>query len=42
MADDGSPRTSDPILSISSIMITGFIDPASRMARTIVPGMAPT
>jgi hypothetical protein len=37
----GSPRKSAPILSISSINITGFIDSASRSERMIVPGIAP-
>ena len=37
----GSPRKSAPILSISSIMKTGLREPASRRARTIVPGIAP-
>ena len=41
MALDGSPRKSAPILSISSIMNTGLREPASRRARTIVPGIAP-
>ncbi len=37
----GSPRKSAPILSISSIMNSGLLEPASRSARTIVPGIAP-
>ena len=41
MALDGSPRKSVPILSISSIISTGLFDPASRIARMIVPGIAP-
>ena len=41
MALDGSPRKSEPILSISSIMNSGFLAPASRSARMITPGMAP-
>ena len=42
IALEGSPRQSAPILSISSIMKTGFFVPASRRARMIVPGIAPT
>ena len=38
---DGSPRQSAPTLSTSSSMITGFIVPASRRARTSRPGSAP-
>ena len=38
IALDGSPRKSAPILSISSIISTGLLDPASRIARMIVPG----
>ena len=38
---DGSPRQSAPTLSTSSSMITGFIVPASRSARTSRPGSAP-
>ena len=38
IALDGSPRQSEPILSISSIRITGFDDSASRSERMIVPG----
>src|SRR3954453_19202085 len=41
MADAGSPRKSAPILSISSIISSGLFEPASRMARMIVPGIAP-
>src|SRR5919202_1731383 len=37
----GSPRQSAPTLSTSSSMITGFIVPASRRARTRRPGSAP-
>ena len=39
---EGSPRQSAPILSISSIMNSGLSVPASRMARRMMPGMAPT
>ena len=42
IALDGSPRQSAPILSISSIMNSGLLVPASRMARTMMPGIAPT
>jgi hypothetical protein len=41
IADAGSPRKSEPILSISSIRNTGLADSASRIARMIVPGIAP-
>jgi ATP-dependent Lon protease len=41
-AADGSPRQSLPTLSISSSRKTGFMVPASVMARTMRPGWAPT
>jgi hypothetical protein len=37
----GSPRKSAPILSISSIIRTGLLAPASRSERMITPGIAP-
>ena len=37
----GSPRQSLPILSISSISISGFADSASRSERMIEPGIEP-
>src|SRR5439155_1343780 len=40
-AAEASPRQSAPTLSTSSSMITGFIVPASRRARTSRPGNAP-
>ncbi len=41
MALEGSPRKSEPILSISSIISSGLLAPPSRRARMIVPGIAP-
>ena len=37
----GSPRQSEPILSISSISSSGLDDSASRIERMIVPGIEP-
>ena len=41
-AEDGSPRKSVVILSISSIKNTGLAVPASIMPRIMRPGIAPT